>query len=255
MQLFPIPTPILKKGDDLARIFAEHAAFLEGDVVVVSSKAVATVEGAAVDLRPVQPSDEAVRWAKETGSRTAAFLQATLDETKRLNGRVVGACPGAILTEVVPAGFPHGTILTANAGMDESNVEKGWAVGWPRDPVASAGSLRRALEKETGGRIAVILTDSCCRPRRWGVTAFALTAAGIDPLRPQEGKEDLFGRKLRITTEAVADQLATAANYLMGNAGQSVPAVIVRGHGLPLSDFEGWVPGIAPDEDLFRGVI
>ena len=72
---------------------------------------------------------------------------------------------------------------------------------------------------------------------------------------PQKGKQDLFGKELKITTEAIADQLATAANTLMGNASQSTPIVIIRDHGIPLSDFAGWVPGIEPSADLFRGIL
>ena len=98
---------------------------------------------------------------------------------------------------------------------------------------------------------AVLLTDSTCRPRRLGVTALALTVSGFDPLRSLIGMKDLFGKDLRLTQEAVADQLATAANMLMGNAGESVPAMIIRNHGIPFSNFEGWVPGIAPKDDLF----
>ena len=76
-------------------------------------------------------------------------------------------------------------------------------------------------------------------------------SSGLDPLLSQKGKTDLFGKPLKITTEAVADQLATAANFLMGNAAQSIPAVIIRDHGLTLSDWEGWIPGIEPEKDLF----
>ena len=114
----------------------------------------------------------------------------------------------------------------------------------------------RRLEQRTTSRphIAVILSDSCCTPRRQGVTAFALAVSGLDPIRSEIGSVDLFGKKLRMTHEAVADQLSTAANFLMGNAGQSVPGVIVRGHGLKLSNFEGWVPGIKAEEDLFQGM-
>ena len=169
-----------------------------------------------------------------------------------------------------------GTILVANAGLDESNVPEGYAMGWPRDPVASVAKLREELEehikRNKGNRgdkgdsplslvspvsplCALILTDSCCHPRRIGVTAFAMTVSGLDPLQSQKGENDLFGKPLRITTEAIADQLATAANFLMGNAGQSVPAVLVRDHGLTLSEWEGWVPGIEPKEDLFTGVL
>lgn len=286
MQLIPIQTPLLKPGDDLANILQNSAEIQAGDILVISSKAIATVEGTAIDLSKIRPSQEAKQWSAKTG-RSPEFTEATLDEMKRLHGKVIGDCPGAILTEVKPEGLRSGTILTANAGMDESNVKKGWAIGWPRDPVASTCKIRRKLqedvEEKSGKRkeenelltflfplssfntyphssyrtkpIAIILSDSCCHPRRLGVTAFALVCCGIDPVVSLKGKEDLYAKKMRITTEAVADQLATAANILMGNDAQSVPAVIIREHGIPLTDFEGWVPGIESKEDLFREIL
>lgn len=250
MQLIPVTTPLVRSGDDLALILRASAEFEDGDIVVISSKAIATSEGAAVDLSALAPSAEALGRSAET-SRSPAFMQAVLDETARLNGRVAGACPGALLCELRPEGLRTGTILAANAGMDESNIDLGSAVGWPHDPVASAKRLR----KELNLNCAVIVCDSCCRPRRLGVTAYALSVCGMDPLRSEVGHTDLFGRELRVTVEATADQLATAANMLMGNAGQSAPAAIIRGHGIPLSDFCGWVDGIEPEQDLFRGAL
>ncbi|MBI3332267.1 coenzyme F420-0:L-glutamate ligase [Candidatus Peregrinibacteria bacterium] len=250
MLLIPIQTPLLRSGDDLATILQKHGAIQAGDIVVISSKAVATTEGAAIDLSKMKATEEAEEWNKKTG-RSPEFCETVLNELKRLHGKAVGHCPGAILTEVKPEGLAVGTILTANAGLDESNVEKGKAIGWPRDPMTSAKKLRDAL----GGKIGILITDSCCRPRRLGVTAFALVTAGVDPLVSLKGREDLYGEKMRITTEAVADQLATAANMLMGNEAQAVPAVIVRDHGIELSDVAGWVPGIEPAEDLFRGIL
>lgn len=250
MLLIPIQTPLLNSGDDLASIFVHASEIQAGDILVISSKAIATVEGAAIDLSKMRPSDEAKEWSVKTG-RSPQFMEATLDEMKRLHGKIIGDCPGAILTEVKPTGLSTGTILTANAGMDESNVEKGWAIGWPMNPLQSAKNIRKKL----GGKIAVLISDSCCHPRRLGVTAFALVACGIDPTSNLIGRKDLFQKNMRITTEAVADQLATTANILMGNDAQSIPAVIIRDHGLLLSDFEGWIPGIEPEEDLFRGIL
>lgn len=248
MILIPISSAVLKSGDALAPLIA---TFLKGgDIVVVSSKAIATIEGRRIDLKNVKPSKEAEEWSEKTG-RNAAFCQATLEETKRLRGSVRGFCPGALVTEVRPEGLKEGTIITANAGLDESNADEGFAIGWPADPVKSAKELKAAL----GGKVGILITDSSLCPRRRGVVAFALVCAGFDPFAPQEGKEDLFGKKLRITTEATADQLATAANFLMGNAGQGIPACIIRDHGIPLTSFAGWVPGIEPYEDLFKEII
>ncbi len=248
MLIVPLRTPVLKKGDDLASILSTETAFEKGDILVVSSKAIATTEGAQYILSALTPSEDAKTYAGKI-HRDPHFVEAILLETKRLRGSVRGTCPGALLTEVRPEGLPHGTIFAPNAGLDESNTEKGTAIGWPKDAVFSASSLSKTLG------IPVIITDSCCIPRRSGVTAFALTCCGVDPLRSEIGKKDLFGKPLTITTEAIADQLAVAANFVMGNASQSIPAAIIRDHELPSSDFCGWVPGMEPEEDLFRELL
>lgn len=254
MQLLPIKTALLKKDDDLIAALMKETSIQEQDILVISSKVIATVEDAAMDLKKMIPSEEARTWSTKCG-RTPEFCEAVLQETHRLHGTVVGSCPGALLTEVRPDGLATGTILAANAGLDQSNMQESFAIGWPQDPVTSVHALRFHIKERAGVNIAVILTDSCCRPRRLGVTAFALTVSGFDPLVSQAGKNDLFGHPLRITTEAIADQLATAANFLMGNAGQATPAVIIRDHGIPLSDYEGWVHGIEPHDDLFAGIL
>lgn len=312
MNLITLHTKRLSPGDDLVAALSECGEeFRSGDVVVISSKAVATCEGRTVDLKSLDVTKEAEHYAALCG-RSPGFCQAVLEETRVRNGTIVGTCPGAMVTEVRPSLVRLGraglvarmtgarknsderramseepardvVIITANAGLDESNIQKGFAIGWPEDPVESVGRLRKMLEKHTRAMgyelramsevqslptahspqlkaqssqlTALVISDSCVRPRRFGVTAFALTVSGIDPVQDQAGKNDLFGKPLRITKEAVADQLATAANMIMGNAGQGIPAVIVRDHGFALSDFEGWVPGIEPEEDLFRGIV
>ncbi len=222
-------------------------ALRPGDILVVSSKAVATIEGVEIRLDDLTPTPQAHAWSGETGL-PAPFLQAVMKETERLNGRILGASPGALLTELRPDGFPRGVLLVPNAGLDQSNVREGYAVGWPVDPVQSVKELRKRL------KAPVILSDSCCHAGRLGVTAMALACAGIDPIQSLIGKKDAFGREMKITQEAVADQLATAANMVMGNADQGTPAAIVREHGFALSEYEGWVEGMEPGEDLFRGM-
>ncbi|MBP9773381.1 MAG: coenzyme F420-0:L-glutamate ligase [Candidatus Peribacteraceae bacterium] len=250
MQLLPIQTSILSNGDNLASIFSSNISIQSGDILVVSSKVVALTEGTSIDLTSMKPSKKAEEYSHACG-RSPAFCQAVIQEMIRMNGSVINTCPGALLTELRPSGMEVGTILTANAGLDESNVEKNTAIGWPMDPAASAKKLRTKIEQSMNGKIAVIISDSCCHPRRLGVTAFALAVSGIDPLISQNGKKDIHGKPLHITTEAIADQLATAANMLMGNAGQMIPACIVRDHGFNLSAWTGWVEGIEKEQDLF----
>ncbi len=253
MQVIAIKTPIIHAGDDLAQILVDHAELEVNDILIVSSKVIATAEGAAIDLTKITPTAEAREWAKRSG-RSPEFRQAVLDETARMNGRVTASTLQLMMTELCPNGM-EGSLLVPNAGLDESNIEDGFAIGWSKDLVHSVKSLCDAVKKKSGKKIAMIISDSCSRPRRLGVTAFALTASGIDPINNRIGLPDLFDKELHLTQEAIADQLATAANFLMGNANESIPAAIIRDHNLPLTDFCGWVPGIDPKLDMFGGVI
>ncbi|MDD5469588.1 MAG: coenzyme F420-0:L-glutamate ligase [Candidatus Peribacteraceae bacterium] len=258
MQLLPIRTRLIEPGDDLARILADAGALEDGDIVAISSKAAAMAEGTLVALQGMEVSTQAQAWSdrlQRGHADDAAFRQAILEETERMHGHAIGDCPLAMLTDLKPDGLTEGSILAANAGLDRSNVQDGYAIGWPHDPVETVRQLRRQLQEYSGKKVAVLLTDSCCRPRRIGVTAIALTVSGFDPIKDEIGKRDLFGKPLTMTQEAVADQFATAANFLMGNADESVPAAVLRDHGVPFTSYEGWVPGIEPEEDLFRGAI
>lgn len=257
MQLLPLHTGKLNYKANLVGALAHAGTFEDGDIVAISSKVIAYTEGAAIDLSTLEVSAEAERWAQKLNrtNKNPAFRQAVLNETARMNGRVLNGCPFAMLCELEPESLDQGVILAVNAGLDMSNIDEGYAIGWPTDPVHSAKQLRSELQEYTGKTLGIIITDSCCHPRRWGVGAMALTVAGMDPLVDEVGRKDLWGDTLTMTKEAVADQLATAANYLMGNADQAVPGVIIRNSNLPLSEYAGWVPGIQPDEDIFQGLV
>jgi len=244
---------MLKAGDDLAAAIVQSVALQSGDIIVVSSKVAATVEGAAVELAKIRVSPEAEELYRAFG-KTPQHRQFVLDETARMNGTVIRTMNGVVLTELKPDGIAEGTLIVPNAGIDESNIERGWAVGWPRDPVESVRRLRRELMKKVDS-VAIILSDSGLSPRRSGVTAFALTVAGMDPLYDRRGKPDLYGRDMVMTVEAIADQLATAANSVMGNADERTPAAVIRDHGLPMTEFTGWVPGIEREKDVYFGVV
>lgn len=267
MLVLPIQTDILKKGDDLASEILANVRIESGDILVISSKAIATVEGTHIALGTIEPSVEARKLSKAC-NQNPKFTQAVLSETERMNGRIEGTCPFALLTSLKPRGMKTGRILCPNAGLDQSNVGEGYVIGWPLNPVQSAIRLREELfEKipkkpmkprkktleslDSSLHLAIIISDSCCIPMRLGVTAFALVCAGIDPLRCEIGMKDLFGKGMRVTHEAIADQLATAANAVMGNTSQCTPAAIIRNFGLPSSNFCGWVEGIEPEEDIF----
>ncbi len=251
MQILGVLTPLLRHRDDLGEILTSRCRLQDGDIVIVSSKAIATVEGADFDETTVTPGKNALSLALRC-KQDPAFTELIIRETERMHGSVVGTCPSVLLTSLKPDGLKTGRILCPNAGLDHSNVQAGHVIGWPFDPVRSAKALRQDLMKRSGKRIGVIISDSCSHPGRLGVMAFALVCAGIDPMRNDIGTSDLFSRPLQFTQEAIADQLATAANAVMGNAAQSIPAAIVRDHGLALTDFSGWVDGIDEEDDLFR---
>jgi coenzyme F420-0:L-glutamate ligase / coenzyme F420-1:gamma-L-glutamate ligase len=283
MHILPLPIGVIRAGDDVAAALRTAHDIRSGDIIVVSSKAIAIAEGAAIDLSIFTPSKETDEWSVKS-LRSPSFIEAVLQETKRLNGNIVGSATGALLTRLKPDELSKGTLLVPNAGLDESNIEQGYAIGWPHDPVASAMRLREELMKRipknptsprnprkeantsknvrsldsldslesSESSIAVIITDSCCVPGRLGVTAFALAVAGIDPFKSEIGSKDLFGKSIKITVEAIADQLAVSGNMVMGNVNQSVPAVVIRDHDFAFSDFHGWVQGIEPNDDLFR---
>ena len=247
MQIIAVPTPLLSRTSNLAAEIVKRTTFSQGDIIVISSKVVALTEGVAVSLASFTPSAQAVELSKVC-HQDPRFTEFILSETRRMNGEVVGVSPHVLLTSLRIA-EKKGRILCPNAGADLSNIDDDHAIGWPLDPVLSAKKLSEALG------VPVIISDSCCVPGRLGVIAFALTCAGIDPFRSEVGHRDLFGKKLQFTQEAVADQLAVAANAVMGNSAQSIPAAIIRDAGIPPSDFSGWVDGIDPENDLFRGIL
>ncbi|MBT4366918.1 coenzyme F420-0:L-glutamate ligase [Candidatus Peregrinibacteria bacterium] len=249
MEILKIQTGHIKSGDNLVNAILNNCDLKSGDILAISSKVIATAQGAAINLSSIEISDTAREYAKKY-DRDPAYFQAILNETERLNGNIINDDKRAILTELKPDGLNEGTLMAASAGLDQSNIEDGYAVGWPIDPVSSASEIFAELKEYTPG--GILITDSCLRPRRLGVTAQALVVIGFDPIISQVDSPDLFGKPLNVTHEAVADQLATAANFVMGNADQAIPAVIIRDHSLARSEFKGWVPGIDRSEDLFK---
>ena len=212
--------PEVEEGDDLAELLAEAATAVGGledaDVVVVAQKVVSKAEGRVVRLDEIEPSERARQLA---GPRDPRHVEAILRES----ARVVRSRPPLVISET-----RHGFIC-ASAGVDASNAKgPGTLVLLPVDPDASAARLRDGLRSRTGRDVGVIVSDSFGRPFRTGTTDVALGAAGITPLVDLTGTRDRAGYELQATQIAVADELAGAAELLMGKAA-GVPAVIVRG--------------------------
>jgi coenzyme F420-0:L-glutamate ligase/coenzyme F420-1:gamma-L-glutamate ligase len=219
--------PAIRAGDDLANILADalHAAALRpqhGDVLVVTHKIVSKAEGRTVALADVRPSPRARELAAATG-KDPALVEVILSESHA----VLRFRPGLIITE-----HRLGTVV-ANAGVDQSNLpqENGGprVMLLPRDPDASAAALRAALFARFDVTLAVIISDSAGRAFRNGVVGVAIGAAGLPALLDLRGRPDLEGRPLQVTQVGLADEIASAAELLMGEADEGRPAVLVRG--------------------------
>lgn len=224
IQIIPIGiSNDVKPHDELDMIILDaigdnHITIQDGDVLVVAHKIVSKAEGRLVDLASVRPSSEAVRMAKEHG-KDARVMELILNESTQ----ILRAEKGIIVSET-----KHGFVC-ANAGIDQSNVQGDLAVLLPIDPDKSASRLKDILKKKTGKDIAVIISDTFGRPFRNGQTNVAIGVAGISPIRSYIGSRDMYGRKLRVSEIAIADEIASGAELVMGKA-EGVPAAIIRGY-------------------------
>lgn len=217
------------KGDDVAQVIAnaldpDGLSLLRGDVLVVTHKIVSKAEGMVVEIL-----DEAA-YRDLVDSEAAAIIRRRGD---------------LVITQT-----RHGFIC-ANAGVDRSNTEHGTAVLLPKDPDRSAHRIRHGLAHITGVDIAVIVSDTFGRPWRRGLTDVAIGLSGLDPILDLKGTTDTYGRTLDVTEIAVADELAAAADLVMGKA-EAVPAAIVRGYVGPQGEGRASDLVRPSEEDLFR---
>ena len=208
--------PEIRAGDDLAALIAERAELRDGDVLVVAQKAVSKAEGRVVRLAEVEPSDEARGLA---GDQDPRRLEVILREATR----IVRTRPPLVIAET-----RHGFVC-ASAGVDSSNAPEAESVVLlPEDPDASAARLRERVRELTGAEVGVIVSDSFGRPWRQGTTDVAIGLAGIRPLLDLKGRRDSAGYELHATVIAVADELAAAAELVLGKTA-GIPAAVVRG--------------------------
>ena len=226
--------PIIKEGDDVASLVKSLFDFQDGDVLCLASTIVAKSEGRFRELESYHPTDRAMKIARNVG-KDPRFVQAVLDESVEV-----------LLDQpflLVATRFGH---VGVNAGIDQSNVGDARILLLPEDPGRSAETIRSKLQKDC----AVIITDTCGRPFRSGVAGVAIGWAGIAALRDWRGERDLHGKALEITLEAIVDEIAAAANLLMGEAGDGTPAVVFRGLKYPRSGGDSVF--MAEDKDVIR---
>ena len=241
LEILPVQgIPEIQPGDGLPELFA-RIALRAGDIVVVTHKIVSKAEGRLVDLREIEPSALAKGFAARYG-RDPRQIEVVLQESSR----IVRMDRGLIIAET------HHGFVCANAGVDASNVPGSDMVCLlPLDPDASAARLREALANRTGSDLAVIVSDSFGRTWREGITNVAIGVAGMQPLADYRGRKDPHGYPLEASVLAVADELAAAAELVMGKT-EGVPAAIIRNY--PYKPGSGTARNLLmePERDLFR---
>ena len=226
VKIIPISNlPIIKEGDDLASLICEAAdkqgtSLQNGDILIVTHVVVSRAEGNVVNLDDVTPSEFAKNIASQY-KRDPALIEVILRESKS----IIRMGEGHIITET-----KHGFIC-ANAGVDRSNVpgERNIAP-LPRNPDASAQRIRQRIKEITGNEVAVIISDTHGRALRRGEINVAIGIAGMKPIRDRRNETDLFGYTLRVKQTAIADELCSAAELVIGQADEGIPAAIIRGY-------------------------
>jgi coenzyme F420-0:L-glutamate ligase/coenzyme F420-1:gamma-L-glutamate ligase len=240
--------PLIQKGDNLGQLICEAAEkqetpIQEKDVVVVTHVAVSKAEGNVVNLDQVVPSERAKEIAQKT-NKDPAMVEVILQETKE----IVRMGQNSIITET------HNGIICANAGVDRSNVlgDRN-VVPLPKNANASAQGIRQEIKRITGANVAVIVSDTHGRPFRNGEINVAVGVAGIKPIRDRRGEKDLFGYVLKIKQTAIADELASAAELVIGQASEGIPVAIIRGYNYQADENVSATSLTRPRErDLFR---
>lgn len=242
--------PLVEPGDDIAQLIHDCAQdnglhWQAGDVVVLAQKIISKAEDRYAYLDEVEPSAEAIALAEEIDKDPRQMELVLRESTEVIRKR-----PGVVVVEH-RLGYVH-----ANAGIDKSNItsdeQRPRVLLLPLDSDASAEALRQGLLERSGVDMPIIINDSAGRAWRNGTLGFAIGTAGFEPLENRIGDADLFGRELEVTEIAVADELAAGASFLMGQANEGVPVVIVRGASLKRADC-GSSSLIRPKEkDMFR---
>jgi coenzyme F420-0:L-glutamate ligase len=236
MRLYAVKTRIMKMGEDpveliLKSLQEQNLQLEDNDILAITSKIIAYAEKRVVRLSDIQPSEKAKELAQRF-SLQPEFAELILREADKIYGGV----EKAVLT------LKNG-ILTANAGIDNKNAPAGFAVLWPNNAEEWATRIREEIKHRIGKKVAVLIVDSSLIPLRIGTVGLALAVAGFKPIRDCRGEKDIYGKPLVITRHAVADNLASAAHLLMGEAAEKTPIVLIKD---ALVDFDDDVYG-SPD--------
>lgn len=213
----------VREGDLIGRLICDACSRTQislggEDVLVIAHKIVSKAEGQMVRLDTVQPSERALELSRKLG-KDPPLVEVILRESRR----IIRTGGGTIIVET------HHGFVCANAGVDLSNVGLGQVALLPRDPDRSAKRIREEIRKLNGTAPGVIISDSFGRPWRMGTVDVALGVSGLNPMKDYRGKSDRYGYELRASVSAAADELASAAELVMGKS-DGVPVVVIRGY-------------------------
>ncbi len=243
--LYGLETGLVHPGDNLLDILISAAESIgglqEGDVLVIAETVLATADGDLAELAAIEPSQR----ARELGRQydmDPRLVEVVLEESDA----VVGGISGFLLC------MKNGTLLP-NAGIDGSNAPPGTVVRLPADPDGRAEEIRLAIRERLGVRIGVVIADSRTHAMRLGCGGVAIGCSGFMAVIDDRGRCDLYGRHLEVTKRAIADNIASAAELVMGEADECIPAAVIRGLSIPMTEEKG-VEGIDASECLFMGV-
>lgn len=241
--------PMVKAGDDLPKLIVETARkenmpINNGDILVVAQKVVSKANGRVTQLKTVKPSDRAKEVAKVT-LKDPRFVEWVLKEAKK----IVKASQEILIVE------NQRGLICINSGIDKSNVpgEDSYAL-LPEDSDESARKIRAEIMRLTGQRVAVIICDTYSRPFRKGQVEFAIGLAGVNPFKDYRGQRDLYDYVLKVKNVALADEIASAAELIMGQGDEGIPVAIVKN--VKRAELSGTFSAeslnISREEDLFR---
>ncbi len=221
MKLYAVKTEIIKTGDDVVNVILkslekQNLQLEDKDILALTSKIIAYAEGRLVKLENVKPSEKALELAKHF-SLEPEYAELILRESDKIYGGV----EKAVLT------LKDG-VFTANAGIDNKNAPEGYVVFWPHNLKGFVKEIRSKIRHKTGKNIAILVVDSGLIPLRMGTTGFALAVAGFKPIKDFRTNKDIYGKPLTVTRHAVADDLASAAHLIMGEAAEITPVVLIR---------------------------
>ena len=242
--------PLIKKGDDLCQLILDAIAakklmLTDGSILVIAQKVVSKAEDRLVNLKAIKPTALAIEYSVKT-DKDPRLVELILQESKS----VIRHRKGVIVVE------NHQGLIMANAGIDHSNVEQDsendWVLMLPKNPDKSAASLHNEFLRKTGCKIGVIINDSIGRAWRNGTIGTAIGVAGLSSIVDLRGRTDLFGNQLRVSEEATADELASAASLIQGQADEGLPVVLIEGYPTSTQHIPASELIRSEEQDLFR---